>query len=124
MVTLNLDIVQTEQAVLVTFNGDGSAANAQVMEMAVTRLCALRPRTIVLDFANLKYIASLCMGCLVALRRSVTAHGGTVRIAAATDDVALALRRAKLDLIFPLDATVAESLAAGAERAAAHRARA
>jgi anti-anti-sigma factor len=112
MATLNIDVAEVGQAQVVTLTGEGSAANAMSLEMAVTRLCAVRPRAVVLDLSRLAYIASLCMGCLVALRRSITSHGGTVRIAGASDEVATAMRRAKLDLILPMDQTIAESLAA------------
>ncbi len=114
MSTLNVEIAEADGAVVVRVVGEGSAANARALETSVTRLCAMRPRLVVLDLSQLSFIASLCMGCFVALRRGITAHGGTVRIAGATPEVALALRRAKLDVILPLDVDVASSVAVGA----------
>ncbi|MGB7159693.1 MAG: STAS domain-containing protein [Tepidisphaeraceae bacterium] len=111
MPALDVQAAQTDDAVIVALKSDAGAANADALDAAVLRLSAMRPRLVVLDLSQTTLIASLCIGSLVALRRGIVAHGGTVRIAGASPLIDLTLRRAKLDLIFPMHATVAESLA-------------
>ena len=112
MGTLQVDVTQDNGASIVRLRGDGGAGRAATLDAAVTRVCATRPRLVVLDLTELAYIASLCMGSLVALRRAIGSHGGSVRIAGASGDVALALRRAKLDAIMPMHESVAECVSA------------
>jgi anti-sigma B factor antagonist len=108
--TLEVETAETDHAVVVAIRGDAGATNADLLDAAVLRLSAMRPRLVVLDLSQTTLIASLCIGSLVALRRGIVAHGGAVRIAGASPLIDLTLRRAKLDLIFPMHATVAESL--------------
>jgi len=117
MSTLDFEIgpVEGTNTTVLKLVGDGAAANVSTLEKAVTRVCAMRPHAVVLDLSGLTFIASLCMGCFVALRRSIAAHGGTVRLAAPNEQVATALSRAKLDAFIPTDATIESSFAAIAD---------
>jgi anti-anti-sigma factor len=112
MSELQVSLAVVGEVTVVALVGEGAAGNVRQLETAITRLSAVRPRTVVLDLTRLSFVASLCMGCFVALHRSIATHGGMVRIAGVNEEVATALRRAKLNAIFPMDATVCDAVAA------------
>ena len=89
--------------------GDAGVSNAERLDAEFARACARRPALAVIDLAGVTFISSMGMGALVTFHRSVTRHGGVVRLAAARPLVADALRRARLTDVLHLHDTIDEA---------------
>lgn len=96
---------------VVRLEGSASMHQVQVLEREMNRLAAGRPKLIILDLTRLEFIASLAMGQIVALNRTIKRFGGRVLIAGASDSVAKSFRHARLDTLMPMFATRDEAIA-------------
>jgi stage II sporulation protein AA (anti-sigma F factor antagonist) len=85
------------------------AITLQPLEAMFLQLSAQRPKLVVLDLAGVTFISSLGMGSILAFRRGLALHGGSVRLAAAQPLVLDAFRRAHLYDVFTFLPTVAEA---------------
>ena len=101
---------------LVTIEGDAGMANCEQLHRELAVVCARRPALAVVDLSGVTFIGSVAMGALLTLRRTVTNHGGQIRLTGVPPTIMDALRRARLDVVFGLpprsDAELAEASSA------------
>ncbi len=114
MNSIKVDITQLPAGLVATLVGDGGITNVGPLELAFTRILAMKPALVVLDMAQFNFISSLGMGSFVALRRGVVMNGGTVKMAAVHPLVLDALKRARLDLLFEFYPTVEAAMGTAA----------
>ena len=96
--------------------GSADIQSGALLERQLTVLCAKRPPHIVFDLSQLAFISSLCMGSMVTIGRSCKGWNGRATIAAAQPTVAAMFKHAKIDMLIPIVATVAEALATPATK--------
>ena len=89
--------------------GEADVINAAKLETLCMPFPGQPPRKMIVDLTQLTFISSLAMGKLIAARKSVRKHGGTVILAAPSPLVNEALRRARLHDIFPIASSVDEA---------------
>ena len=110
--SLQIDVKWDDSIAVVKLVGAADLAGAETFDHHLTLLSARRPGRVVFDLAGLTMISSICIGSLVAFRRGCEARGGRVALAAPNEFVGDALRRSRLDVIFPMHATVEAALGA------------
>ena len=111
-----LSVTRPDSAVVVHLRGTLGMAEVAPLDAGLARIADEKPTRVVVDLSGVEMIASAGMGSLIAFRREVHAAGGTVTLAAATPQVGESLRRAFLNKLFKMCATVPEALAAAASR--------
>lgn len=82
--------------------------------MAVHRSC----RNLVLDLQNVEYIDSSGLNTMIDLLQVVRAAGGTIAIAAPTQQVEVLFKLTRLELVFSIRRTVIEAIESVERRAA------
>ncbi|MFA7237651.1 MAG: STAS domain-containing protein [Phycisphaeraceae bacterium] len=111
MANLTVNSSTRDGAVIVQLDGAASVDQIDHMQMQFMRITAQHPKRVVIDMANLSFLASLGMGLLVAINRDIARQGGKVKLAGVGPLVLEALQRARLDALLELHATVDEALA-------------
>jgi len=106
-----VDMRRQGEAVVVKMAGDASVGSIAELERQFTKIQAMRPNLVVLDMGELNFIASIGMGTLVSLQRSVTRNGGSIKLAGVNENVQGALKRAGLDQVFDIHDTPDAALA-------------
>jgi anti-anti-sigma factor len=101
----------TGEIVVVELIGSADLAGGEMLQRRLMRLAARHPRRVVFDLSRLTFIASMCMGSLTAFRRGCDKWGGTMALAATTEPVATALKRARLDTVFVMVPTLEAAMA-------------
>jgi anti-anti-sigma factor len=91
--------------------GPADLAGAEMLQRQMTLLSARRPGRVVFDLSQMTFIASMCMGTLVAFRRGCDKWNGTMVLAGVTEPVATALKRARLDQVFTMLPSLEAALA-------------
>lgn len=69
---------------------------------AVRSEFARRPRDVVIDCTRIKFLPSLAIGALIALRREVCEHSRELILAGLCDHIRKALLLSHLDKLFPM----------------------
>ncbi len=110
MSTLEVHIRQQDDAVIMKLTGNASLGNIDDLMGEFLKLKAAQPQKVVLDLAELEFIASLGMGALVAMQQDLKRQGGKLSAAALTDEVKNAFTRARLDQVFDLHDSVESAL--------------
>ena len=105
MSTLSVQTRNEGETVVVALVGAAGLGGAEALERELTTLSARRPPRGVFDLSQLTFISSMGIGVLVGFQRDVTAWHGTMALAGATDNVATALRRCRLDELFVMTPT-------------------
>ncbi len=112
MAALVVSTQQTDDATIVELQGSASMTEVDSFSRQTDRLAAARPKRLVLDLSRLDFLASLAIGQLVALNKSVRMHGGTMALAAPKPDVRAVIDRCNLRAVLPVFDTLEEALAA------------
>jgi anti-sigma B factor antagonist len=112
MLTLDVEVTDLDRGMLVKIVGDAGVTQVAKLEHELSMVMLRRPALVVLDMAQMAFVSSLGMGALVSFRRSVTSHGGHVRLANVPSMIRDGFRRARLDLLFPMFDTVDAALEA------------
>ncbi|MCA3005661.1 MAG: STAS domain-containing protein [Planctomycetaceae bacterium] len=102
MSTLSVQEVRHADRVVVTMSGSADLANEAVLEREVNRLSAGRPGLIILDLSGLTFLASLALGQLLTLHRTVRSYGGSLKLVRPSPLVFAVLHRSKLDMVFEI----------------------
>jgi len=84
--------------------GDASVGSIDELERQFMKIHAMKPKVVVMDMSDLNFIASIGMGTIVSLQRSVTRTGGVVKLAGVNDDILGAFQRSGLDKVFEIHA--------------------
>ena len=100
MTPLRIDIVESEQGIIIRLSGDGGTVAVDALQRPLSGIQARRPALVVFDLAELATVASLFMGALVTFRRALARDGGNVKLARPRPLVLEAFQRARLDQLF------------------------
>ena len=111
-----ISVSRSNSSLLVHLNGTLGMAEVATLDAQLARVADEKPPFVVVDLSGVEMIASAGMGSLIAFRREVAKAGGAVVLAGATPQVGESLRRAFLNKLFKMCATVPEALAAAASR--------
>ena len=111
-------VTRADSAVIVRVLGTLTMQEVAPLDGQLAQIADEKPLLVVIDLSGVELIASCAMGSLIAFRRDVSHAGGTVILAAATPQVGESLRRAFLNKLFKICATVPEALASAASRGA------
>ena len=95
---------------VVRLKGHAAVNSGKMLELTLTRLCATRPNLVVMDLSELQMVASLVIGQLVSLKKSLSRHGGKLRLAAVPPLVMTSLTHTRMDSVFECFPTVDEAL--------------
>jgi anti-anti-sigma factor len=114
-----ISVTRADSAVIVRLNGSLGMQELAPLDAQLARIADERPQLVVVDLSAVEIIASCGMGSLIAFRREVSQSGGAVVLAAATPQVGESLRRAFLNKLFRICATVPEALANAGSRGSA-----
>jgi anti-anti-sigma factor len=107
---LEIQIDVQPDGTIVRLKGSAAINAGKDLEITLTRLCAARPNLVVVDLSELSMMASLVMGQLVALQRSLARGGGKMRLTGVSPKVMGSLEHARLEKIFEFFPTVADAL--------------
>ena len=77
-------------------------AGVGMVELKLTASTVSRRKHAILDMSQVPFVASLGLGMLVQVARSLAAHGLRLVVLAPTDVVATALRTSRLDAVMPI----------------------
>ena len=89
--------------------GEAGIKAAGDLERAVNRLMSRKPAALVIDVSGLQFLASLDIGLLVTLGRTVIKGGGKVAVAGARGSVLDSLTRSMPVRVMPVAATLDEA---------------
>jgi anti-anti-sigma factor len=84
---------------VVAIRGSATRDTLEPIERAVAQTLKARPSAVTLDLGGLEFISSLAIGQFVILASGTKKIGGKLTTVNASDDVALALRRCKVDTL-------------------------
>ena len=107
---LTIQVEQRPTAAVVTLAGEAAQEEADDLDKQLNAVLGSNANLVVLDLSNLTYIASLGIGPLVSFRNEMTRQGRRVVITAPPSLVRETLRRASLQRIFGIYATLEEAL--------------
>lgn len=93
---------------VLALSGEAGIAAAGELERQATALMARKPAFLVVDLSALTFLASLDIGILVSLARTVRGAGGEACIVGASGDVLEALRRTRVENLLPLFESLAD----------------
>jgi len=102
----------TSQGLLIRLIGEIGLNAVNSLSDDIKRLYNVH-NTVVIDFSQCTFIASLGMGVLISLQKHITDNGGSVRLAALSSELHNALHLAGLLRYFPVFGNVNAAFAAG-----------
>ena len=106
MATVRIETEERDGTVIVRLIGDAGIVSGPILEQEFTRIVAKKPPLVILDLAELAFIASLGMGSLVALHRGIAMRGGKLFMVNVREAVLTALKRSQLDRVFAIRGTM------------------
>ncbi|MFI5378739.1 MAG: STAS domain-containing protein [Tepidisphaerales bacterium] len=106
-----VEIQQTDDAVVVRLGGDFGQPEADILDQQLPPLAEKKPRVVVFDLSRVTLMASVALGSIMALNRTVRKNGGKVRLAAPGRNVLGALRFTRIDDILEICASVDAAMA-------------
>lgn len=111
MAALQITTTERDGATIATMTGSASMLEIDPLTRTFDRLAAARPKRLVIDMTRLDFMASLALGQIVAVNRSVKMHGGTVVLAGPNADITGVLDRCNIRALMPVVPTLDEALA-------------
>jgi anti-anti-sigma factor len=93
-----------------TLRGELGIKDYAAMSRALDELAAADASGVVLNFADVVYLASVGIGMLMKLVKDGRARGIGVRLAGVRPAVKMVLEMVRAESILPMDATVAEAV--------------
>jgi anti-anti-sigma factor len=98
---VEVEVLEAGEEVVVWLRGEAYVAEAGVLETALLRLVARRPRRVIFDLSELRFLSSLALGVVVAYRHLAVRTGVHVYLAPNLHPaVRKALNRAELMNLF------------------------
>ena len=107
-----IDIVDVPQGKLVRLRGEVSTDDGDILKIQLMPVLNRRPKLVVFDLADLRFIASAGLGTLAAFRRSLINAGAQGRLAAIPEKLRDVLRLAGMTQLYAVFDTVEQALAA------------
>jgi len=90
--------------------GNLDVANVQDLESELVRAVDGKPQLLVVDLAGVDMISSVAMGALLRAHHGLKRNGGKLLLASVTPGVLSAIRRARIDLVVGVRASVEAAL--------------
>jgi anti-anti-sigma factor len=107
---LSIRTSQAGEAMILALIGSATMLEVDQLTRETDRCAAARPKRLVVDLSQLDFLASLAIGQLLAMSKSVKLHGGTVVLAAAKPQIAAMLVRCNIASVIPMVASVDEAV--------------
>ena len=107
-----IEIVDVPQGKLVRLKGDVAAEEADFLKSQLMPVLNKRPKLVVFDLTDLRFIASAGLGTLAAIRRSLVSSGAKGRLAAIPEKLHEVMRLSGMTQLYAVFATVEQALAA------------
>lgn len=100
MSTLSVNIFETPSAVVVRLEGEAGIRAADELQAPFRKITEARPSLVVLDLAELQFVASLFLGLLVNFRKGIVYQGGRIQMAAVQPNIRDILKVTRLEELF------------------------
>jgi len=113
MMPVEIDVEDRTRAAVVTFTSP-QLTHVEMDEVCVELMQRVRlhnTRHFVLDFSQVEFLASACVGALVSFLQDVEPMHGRVMLACCAPEVAFIFKVTRLDSIFPMHDDVADAIA-------------
>ncbi len=107
---LDIDLQQTDAALIVTLRGDAGMTTVDKLENAVKDIAAKKPRLVVISLAEVTFMGSLALGSLLWLRQELRHNGGNLHLAAPSKVAASVIAAAKFGTTLSVYPTVEAAL--------------
>ena len=98
---MSLEIVSGDDSVTMLVTGEVDLASKDLLEEALTNL-GVEPRNLMVDLRGVTFIDSMGLTMLLRIDRLCTANGGSLALAAPSENVKKLLRMAQLDKVLTI----------------------
>lgn len=109
MTPLQTQIVERPTSLVLRLTGDAGVTQLESLRQVVNELIPRAPRRMIIDCADLHFIASLGLGELVRLSVAVRARGGVFRVCSAHADITKAILKSRLSELMPVFKDLADA---------------
>lgn len=106
MLDISTDSAALPGCLLIRMVGDASLREVDDLQLQLRRIGSAHPQRVVIDLAQVTFMASLAMGTLVEFTSGIKARKERVAVAGASGMLLDAIRRARLDTLFMMADTV------------------
>jgi len=113
MMPVEIEVEDRTKAAVVTFTST-QLTHVEMDEVCVELMERVRlhnTRHFILDFTNVEFLASACVGALVAFLQDLEPMHGRVILANCSADVAFIFKVTRLDTIFPMHDDLDDAIA-------------
>lgn len=109
---ISVSVSHAGPAVVISLRGNADLAPADELGRQLDVATESQPPLVVLDLSHLDFLNSLTLRSFLELRRALARHGGQLRIASPTEQVANVFVQTRIDTIIPLHPTLDDALSA------------
>ena len=109
--SLKIDVQQQGSSAVVRLEGSAGIYDDDSLRQSLENLADQNVQIVVLDLASLDFIESAGLAAIVFGHLKNRHHQGQIRLAAPRDAVLQVIRRARLDILFPVFDSVEQALA-------------
>ena len=107
---MNFETEKIHNIIIVKLQGALEVSIQTLLKEKLQDIAAQNDNDVVLDFSNVEFIDSACLGALVALLKRLREHKGDIKMACLTDDVRSIFQITRLDRVFDLFETKEEAV--------------
>jgi anti-sigma B factor antagonist len=111
-IRFQIEIVDVPQGKVVRLRGEVSAEEGDILKFQLTPVLNKKPKVVVFDLSELRFIASAGLGALAAIRRSLVTAGAKGRIAAIPEKLKDLMKVSGMTQLYTVFDTVDQALAA------------
>ena len=108
---LDVQTIRSGKRAIVRVSGDAGLANVSHLEAELTNVASTRVPLIIIDFSDLRFIASRALGVLMGFHRRMMPQKGQVRVVAPPSRVRDALEISRLHEVLAIYDTLKAALA-------------
>jgi len=108
----HIEIADVPQGKVVRLKGEVAAEEGDILRAQLMPVLNKRPKLVVFDLAELRFIASAGLGALAALRRSLVSAGAQGRLAAIPEKLRDLMKISGMTQLYTVYDTVDQALAA------------
>lgn len=107
---MNLETEKIHNIIIVKLQGALEVSIQTVLKEKLQDIAAQNDNDVVLDFLNVQFIDSACLGALVALLKRLREHKGDIKMACMNEDVRSIFQITRLDRVFEIFETKEEAV--------------
>lgn len=104
-----IEVAQQNEVMIFTLSGSLEVSVQSQLKDKLEEI-ALKENDIVLDFSQVIFIDSSCLGTLVAVTKKIRAEKGNVKLACLSDDLFSIFQITRLDKIFDIYPSINEAI--------------